>query len=109
MAEHTRATTLRLRVRLQPRASRDRIVGWHGAVLKIQVHAPPVENAANAALVEVLARTLAVPRRAVRIVQGGASRDKVIEIGGVDPVACQRRLDEVLQTLALVDKGKSHG
>jgi uncharacterized protein (TIGR00251 family) len=107
MAEHTRATTLRLRVRLQPRASRDRIVGWHGTALKIQVHAPPAENAANAALVDMLARTLAVPRRAVHIVHGGASRDKVIEIGGVDPAVCQRRLDAVLQ--ALVDKGRSHG
>ena len=107
MAAHGRTTTLRLRVHLQPRASRDRIVGWHGTALKIQVHAPPVENAANAALVDMLARTLAVPRRAVQIVHGGASRDKVIEIGGVDPVACQRRLDAALQ--ARVDKGKSHG
>jgi len=107
MAEHTRGTALRLRVRLSPRASRDRIVGWHGTTLKIHVQAPPVENAANAALVDLLAETLAVPRRAVQIVHGGSSRDKVIEIGGVDPAACRRRLDAVLQ--ALVDKGKSHG
>lgn len=102
-----RPANVRLHVRLQPRASRDRIVGWHGEALKIQVHAPPVENAANAALVDLLARTLAVPRRAVQIVHGGTSRAKVIEIGGVDPVTCRRRLDAALQPH--VDKGKSRG
>ena len=107
MAENTQDTTLRLRVRLQPRASRDRVVGWHGTALKIQVHAPPVDGAANAALVNLLARTLAVPPRAVHIVHGDTSRDKVVEVGGVDPAACRQRLDAVLQ--GLVDKGKSHG
>ncbi len=107
MGERTQSTTLRLRVRLQPRASRDRIVGWHGTAVKIQVHAPPIDGAANAALVDLLARTLAVPHRAVHIVQGSTSRDKVVEIGTGDPAACQRRLDAVLQ--ALVDKGKSRG
>jgi uncharacterized protein (TIGR00251 family) len=107
MAERTRAATLRLHVRLQPGARRDGIVGWHGTALKIQVHAPAVDGAANAALVTLLARILAVPRRAVQIVHGGTSRDKVIEIAGVDPSACRQRLDAALQPL--VDKGTSHG
>ena len=94
---------LRLQIHLQPRAARNRIVGVHGDALKVQVHAPPVEGAANAALLELLAETLAVPRRAIRIVQGTASRNKVVEIDAADPAACQRRLDALLETR--VDKG----
>lgn len=83
---------LRLRVHLQPRASRSRIVGRHGDGLKVQVHAPPVDGAANAALVELLADTLGLPRRAVRIVRGATARDKVVEIDCPDPDACLRQL-----------------
>jgi uncharacterized protein (TIGR00251 family) len=104
MDEHARNAPLRLLVRLQPRAARHRIVGWHGEALKIQVQAPPVDNAANAALVALLAQTLAVPRGAVRIVHGSTSRDKLVEIDSADPAACRRRLDAHLQ--GLVDKGK---
>ena len=93
MAEHERPAALRLHVHLQPRAARNRIVGWHGEALKVQVHAPPVEGAANAALVELLAKTLGAPRRAVRILQGSASRNKVVEIDSPDPSACRERLE----------------
>jgi uncharacterized protein len=97
MADRARPAALRLQVHLQPRAARDRIVGWHGDALKIQVHAPPVAGAANAALVELLAATLAVPRRAVRILQGGTSRNKLVEIDDPDPSGCRQRLDALLQ------------
>jgi uncharacterized protein (TIGR00251 family) len=105
MAEHGRPTALRLQIHLQPRAARDRIVGWHGDALKIQVHAPPVEGAANAALIELLAQTLDVPRRTVRILQGSTSRNKVVEIDDVDTTVCRQRLDAALQ--ARVDKSGS--
>jgi len=102
MPDRTRPAALRLQIHLQPRATRDRIVGWHGSALKVQVHAPPVDGAANAALVELLAATLAIPRRAVRILQGGTSRNKLVEIDSPDPATCRQRLDTALQ--ALVDK-----
>jgi len=86
----------RLRVTLQPRAAQTRIVGWHGGAVKVQVHAAPVDGAANTALIAVLADALHVPRRAVRIVQGASSRQKLLEISTEDPGACQRRLDDVL-------------
>ena len=92
-----RATTLRLRVHLQPRASRNRIVGRHGDRIKIQVHAPAVEGAANAALIELLAETFGVPRHAVRILQGAQSRTKLVEVDSDDPAACGRRLEEALE------------
>jgi len=88
--------TLRLRIRLQPRAARSRIVGRHGEVIKVQVHAPPVDGAANAALIELLADMLAVPRRAVRIVRGTTSRDKLVDIECPDPAASRHRLDQAL-------------
>jgi len=89
--------TLRLQIRLQPRAARNRIVGRHGEAIKVQVQAPPVAGAANAALVDFLANTLAVPRRAIRILRGTTSREKLVEIQTSDLAACQRRLDEALQ------------
>jgi uncharacterized protein len=58
-------------------------VGVHGDALKVRLSAPPVEGAANDALVELLAHLFAVRRGAVRIVAGQASRSKVVEIDGV--------------------------
>ncbi len=87
---------LRLQVHLQPRAARDRVVGRHGDAIKVQVQAAPVDGAANAALVDLLAETLAVPRRAVRIVHGATGRAKLVEVQTADPVATRRRLDEVV-------------
>ncbi len=110
MPEPTRPGPLRLQIHLQPRATRDRIIGWHGSALKVQVHAPPVEGAANAALIDLLATTLAVPRRAVRILQGSTSRHKVVEIDSPDLAGCRQRLDAALQAQALqahVDKGRT--
>lgn len=79
-----RPTSVRFDVHVQPRASRSEIVGEHGGALKVRLAAPPVEGAANEALVELLAGALHVPRRDVRIVSGAASRRKVVEVDGVD-------------------------
>lgn len=92
--------TFRLHIHLRPRAARNRIVGRQGDAIAIQVHAPPVGGAANAALVDLLADTLAVPRRAIRILRGTTSRDKLVEIQTTDLAACQRRLGDALQPAA---------
>jgi hypothetical protein len=68
---------------VQPRASRDEVSGVYGDALKIRLAAPPVDGAANDALVKFLAALFAVPRRAVRILAGESSRSKLIEIDGV--------------------------
>ncbi|HUQ81196.1 MAG TPA: DUF167 domain-containing protein [Gemmatimonadaceae bacterium] len=78
-----RGSAVRFRVRLQPRASRDEIVGVLGGALRIRLHAPPVDGAANDALVLFLAGRLSVPRRDVRIVTGTTSRTKMVEVDGV--------------------------
>jgi uncharacterized protein (TIGR00251 family) len=93
----------RLQIHLQPRAARSRIVGRHGDAVKVQVHAPPIEGAANAALVALLADTFDVPRRAIRILHGSTGRNKLVEITGADPEACGQRLDAALHSR--VDKG----
>ncbi|MCU0677011.1 MAG: DUF167 domain-containing protein [Myxococcota bacterium] len=78
------ADGVRVPIRVAPRASRDAIVGVHDGALKVALTAPPVEGAANDALVRLLAKALGVPKGAVRLVQGERSRDKVVEIAGVD-------------------------
>ena len=73
----------RVEVRLQPRASRDEIVGWRSGRLLVRVTAPPVDERANEALRRVVAKHAGVPRSAVRIVRGSHSRDKLLEISGL--------------------------
>ena len=71
----------RLAVRLTPRGGADRVegVGEDGA-LRVRVAAPPVDGAANEALCRLLARELALPRGAVRVVAGATGRRKVVEV-----------------------------
>lgn len=73
-----------LRVLVQPRASRSRVIGEHGGALKIALAAPPVDGAANEALVALLADLCGVPRRQVALVSGQTSRRKVVRVTGVD-------------------------
>ena len=88
-----RGASIRVHVHVQPRASRSEVVGTHGAALKVRLLAPPVDGAANDALVALLAQELGVPRRDGRIVQGATSRAKVVEIDGttVDAVRALAR------------------
>lgn len=72
-------------MRVQPRASRTELAGLHGGVLKVRVAAPPVDDAANRALIEFLAECLGVAKRCVRIVAGETSRTKVLEVDGITP------------------------
>lgn len=82
--------SVRFAVRVQPRASRSEIVGVHGDAMKVRLSAPPVDGAANEALVELIAEELGVGRRAVRIVSGESSRSKVVEVEGVTAAAVLR-------------------
>lgn len=83
-------------VRVQPRSRREGVAGRIGAEWKVQVTAPPVEGKANEACVGFFARGLRVPRSAVRIVSGAASRHKRIEIDGI----AQEALDGFLSAQA---------
>ena len=75
--------TARFPVHLVPRSRTTEIVGRHGDAIRIRLAAPPVDGAANDALVRFLAQRLGVSRRDIRIARGGASRRKVIEVDGM--------------------------
>jgi uncharacterized protein len=79
-------------VRVTPRASRDKVSGFDGDVLRVRLKAPPVEGKANEALRRLLAECLAVRPADVVIISGLASRTKRVSIKGVDVAAIRARL-----------------
>jgi uncharacterized protein len=83
LAECSDMPPVRIEVYVQPRASKTELAGMHDGVTKIRIAAPAVENAANRALVEFVAGQLGIAKRCVRVVAGGTSRRKVLEIDGV--------------------------
>jgi uncharacterized protein (TIGR00251 family) len=89
------AGALRLQLHVRPRARRSRIAGSHADGLKVEVMAPPVEGAANAAVIDLVARSFGVPRRRVHLIQGAGSRQKVIEIEDGDTPEHRLRLEEL--------------
>ena len=86
--------TTRLTLRVSPGASRPGIVGRHGAGWKVRVAAAPEDGKANAAVVRLLAETVGVRTRDVSILAGHASRDKTVELSGIDELETERRLTE---------------
>jgi uncharacterized protein (TIGR00251 family) len=70
-------------VRVIPRAGKSDIAGTRDGALLVRLNAAPVEGAANAELIEVLATALGLPRRAITLVSGGRSRQKRVRIAGV--------------------------
>ena len=71
-------------VRVSPRAKKTALLGVHDGALKLSLTAPPVDGVANAALIEFLAKALAVPRSAVQIQSGHTARLKRVRVLGVD-------------------------
>ena len=82
-----------LAIKLQPRASRNEIGEALGEELKMKITAPPVDSAANEALVRWLAEILECPRGAVQLVRGQTSRHKTVTIAGLTPEAVLARLE----------------
>jgi hypothetical protein len=81
-----------LSIYVQPRASRTEVAGLHGEAIKIRVAAPPVDGAANDALIRFLSERLGVSRSAVAIVSGATSRTKRVRIAGVSVTEVLARL-----------------
>ena len=88
--ENLAAGTVIFAVRVQPRASKDEIVGEMADAIKIRLQAPAVEGRANEALIEFLAELLKTPKAAVRILNGERSRIKRVEIRGVTKQQVER-------------------
>jgi hypothetical protein len=82
-----------IRVRVQPRASRDEILGWRADdVLGVRVTAAPVEGQANAAVARLVATALGLPRSAVTVARGERGRDKVLRVAGLSAEQIRARL-----------------
>ena len=81
-----------LRVRVQPRAARDGVVGERAGALLVRLTAPPVEGAANAALVRLLAREIGRPPSAFSLIRGAGSRDKVLLVDGITSSSLRSKL-----------------
>ena len=82
----------RLTVRVQPRASRDRIAALEGERVRVRVTAPPAAGAANEAVRRLLAGALGCPPSAVEILRGRTGLEKVVRIVGLGPVEVRSRL-----------------
>src|SRR5438552_6551831 len=89
-----------LSLRVQPRASRNAVVGWTGDSLNIRLMAPPVEGAANASCLKFLADLLDVPSLQLAILHGERSRQKVVRITGLSQEEVYARLKVPHTTLA---------
>lgn len=81
-----------MRLRVQPRASRDEIVGWQEGALRLRVTAPPVEGEANRAVAALLARVLGVAPSRIRVMRGERARDKLVRITGLTGADVRARL-----------------
>ena len=79
-------------VRVIPRAGTSGLAGTRGDALLVRLNAPPVEGAANKALVELLARELGVAKRAVTMVSGERSRQKRVRVEGISVANAEQRL-----------------
>lgn len=81
---------------VQPRASRARLGPLHDGRLKVAVTAPPIDGEANAAVIELLAKQLGVPRGAVEVVAGASSRRKSVRVAGATAAAITASLAALL-------------
>jgi uncharacterized protein len=81
-----------IRVRVVPRAGRSEIAGVRDGALLVRLNAPPVDGAANAELIEVLADALAVPKRDISIASGATSKQKRVRISGISADRAASRL-----------------
>lgn len=83
---------LTVSVRVTPRARRNALA-FEGETLRAWVTAPPADGAANAALVTLLARRLGLPKRAITLVRGETTRDKIFAIAGISAEALRQRIE----------------
>jgi uncharacterized protein len=82
-----------LRVRVQPRSSREELAGERAGALVVRLTAAPVGGEANAALVRFLSRRLGRPGSAFRLLRGAASREKVLRLEGTTAAALRASLE----------------
>ena len=88
------APSTRLRLRVSPGARSDAVVGRYGDGWKVRVTAAPEGGKANDAVLRLLAERLDLPRKNLTLVSGPSSRDKIVELEGIDTAEAERRLGQ---------------
>jgi len=86
-----------LKVRVQPKASRNQVDGFEDGTLRLRVTAPPTEGKANAGVIALMAKTLGVSKSRLEIVRGHGSRDKVVVIDTLSEQEVHRRIAVVIK------------
>lgn len=86
---------VRISVRVKPRSSRSRILRAEGLSIEASIKAAPVDGAANAELLKLLAEALGVSKSSLRLVQGETAKNKVVEVTNLDAEEATKRLAEV--------------
>jgi uncharacterized protein (TIGR00251 family) len=88
----TKDGAVRVEVRAKPRAHKSRVVGVRDGALEVALAAPPVDGAANEALVETLAKACGVAKSAVTLVRGASGRSKLLAVTGLTEADVRARL-----------------
>ncbi len=83
---------VRLKIHVVTNAKRTELAGVHGDAIKVRCSAPPLDGRANQEVRELLAALLGVPARDVTIARGERSRDKIVEVAGMDGDEARARL-----------------
>ncbi len=81
-------------LRVQPRASRNAVVGVIGDAVKLAITAPPVDGKANQAVIDYLAKLFSVPKSAITILSGETGRNKLIAVRGLSAEQVRKALGE---------------
>ena len=84
---------MRLKLRVTPKSRANEVVGMRAdGALQIRVSAAPEDGKANDAVLRLLSETLGLPKGAVRLLGGASSRDKWVDLDGIDAAELKRRL-----------------
>ncbi len=82
-----------IKVRVQPKSSRNQVDGFQDGTLRVRVTAAPTEGQANAAVIAILAKTLGVSKSRLEIIRGYSSRDKVISVDALTEQEVRRKIE----------------
>ena len=85
-----------LKIRVQPKASRNQVDGFEDGTLRLRVTAPPTEGKANAGVIALLSKTLGISKSRIEIVRGHSSRDKVVSIETLTEQEVRQRIKVIV-------------
>jgi uncharacterized protein len=96
LREQADGDSVSLSIHVQPKASRTRLAGLHGEAVKLCITSPPVDGKANAAVIQFFAKLFKIPKAAVTLASGDASRDKRLILAGISLAQAEAVLQPLL-------------